>query len=70
MSVDFNKFPSIHVGDLIEALDRFPKNYTIDFCGLRFKGVYPVGDHHVQLEFDQAVYPDDAGNVTVVNLEE
>ncbi len=63
------KYPSITVGELIRHLSAYPDDYTIDFAGLTFHRVKQRDETHVQMEFNQQVYLDDAGRVVVDNLE-
>ncbi len=57
---------TITVKELIEMLKAFPENKEIHFGGLDF---YRLKDRdgHVHVEFNQSVYKDDMGRVSVEN---
>lgn len=61
--------PTITVGELIDHLKIFPRNFNIDFCGLEFYRLKQRGKKSVQMEFNQPVYLDKQGRVVVENLE-
>jgi hypothetical protein len=63
------EYPTITVGQLIDALSIYPPHYTLDFSGLDFYRVKQRGDTHIQIEFNQAVYRTDKGRVAVENLD-
>lgn len=61
------KYPTITIGELKELLASYPDNFTIDFGGLEFYRLKQRADTHVQMEFSQSVYLDEARNVVVEN---
>lgn len=61
------KAPVITIGELRERLAGIPEHFTIDFGGLTFYRIKRRDETHVQMEFGQSVYLDEAGNVVVDN---
>lgn len=61
------KAPTITIGELREHIAGFPEHFTIDFGGLTFYRIKQRAPTHVQMEFSQSVYLDEAGNVEVDN---
>lgn len=62
-------YPTVTVGELLDSLRVYPAHYTVDFGGLEFYRLKQRDGTHVQVEFSQPVYLDDAGRVVVDNLE-
>ncbi|KIA81848.1 hypothetical protein QR66_02355 [Chromobacterium piscinae] len=67
--MSIKNYPSINIGFLKSQLEGLPDHYTIDFCGLEFYRIKQRGETHVQLEFNQPVYLNEAGRVVVQNLD-
>lgn len=63
------EYPTITVGELIDHLQIFPRDFNIDFCGLEFYRLKQRGLKSVQMEFNQPVYLDEKGSVVVENPE-
>jgi len=61
------KAPTITIGELREHIAGLPEHFTIDFGGLTFYRIKQRAPTHVQMEFSQSVYLDEAGNVEVDN---
>lgn len=62
--------PRITVGQLRQALEGAPDDWTLDFSGLAFYRVKQRGPAHVQIEFNQSVYLSHEGLVVVENHEQ
>ena len=58
--------PTITVQELRQHLAVYPDHYTIDFCGLAFYRLKQRGNEHVQMEFSQPVYLDNATGCVIV----
>lgn len=59
--------PTITIGELKAWINGLPDEHTIDFGGLTFYRIKQRAPTHVQMEFSQSVYLDEAGNVVVDN---
>ncbi len=64
-----NETPTVELGDLLDALQGYPRTTRVSFSGLTFYRVKQRGDDLVQIEFNQQVFLDGRGNVVVQNLE-
>lgn len=65
MSYEKRPIPTITVGQLREELAPWHDNDLISFSGLSFYRVKGRGEQLAQIEFNELIYLDDAGNGTV-----